>query len=286
MQTPYRRVLTVAGSDSGGGAGIQADLKTFAALGCYGASVITALTAQNTCTVRDVLAVPAQFVTAQLDAVFEDIGADAVKVGMLHSAAVVAAVAAGLQRWDARNVVVDPVMVAKSGDRLLREDALDVLRNDLLPLAAIITPNLPEATALTGVPVETRTDMERAASSILAMGARAVLVKGGHLPAAMGCPDLLAWRLPSGGLERHWLEGERIATPNTHGTGCTLSSAIAASLALGLPLLDAVAAARRYLRGAVQAGASYSLGHGHGPLHHFYALWQPAPAGPPDSMEA
>jgi hydroxymethylpyrimidine/phosphomethylpyrimidine kinase len=269
----YVRALTIAGSDSGGGAGIQADLKTFSALGCYGMSVITAITAQNTREVTAVQAVPEEMVVAQLDAVLSDIGADAIKIGMLHNAGTTAAVAEALRQWKAGPVVLDPVMVAKSGDRLLSEQAIDALRQHLFPIADLITPNLPEAEALLGRAVNERGDMERAATDLLGFGAGAVLLKGGHLQGER-VSDVLAQRLESGGMATRWFEYPRVDTANTHGTGCTLSSAVAAYLARGQTLQDAVAAARDYVQAAIEAGAAFELGRGHGPVLHFHATWE------------
>lgn len=263
-------VLTIAGSDSGGGAGVQADLKAFSALGAYGASVLCALTAQNTRAVTAIHDVPPEFVTAQIDAVFDDLRIDAVKIGMLSRPEVIAAVAEGLRRHDAGPVVVDPVMVAKSGDRLLAADATRALVQDLLPLAAVLTPNLPEAGVLLDRPAPTtRDEMAAAARDLLAMGPEWVLLKGGHLDGDTS-PDHLAAR--SG--ETLWLESARIPTANTHGTGCTLSSAIAARLGHGREVPDAVRDAKDYLRGAIAAADQLDVGHGHGPVHHFHALWR------------
>jgi hydroxymethylpyrimidine/phosphomethylpyrimidine kinase len=260
--------LTIAGSDSGGGAGIQADLKTFSALGVYGASVLTALTAQNTREVTAIHDVPAEFVTAQIDAVFSDIRIDAVKVGMLSRPETIAAVAAGLARWQPRFVVVDPVMVAKSGDRLLRAEAVAALRERLLPLATLLTPNLPEAADLLAErPACERRQMAGVAARLQGLGVANVLLKGGHLGGAQS-PDLL---LAEG--ELYWFEGPRVTTRNTHGTGCSLSSAIAAGLARGRPLPTAVAEAKRWLEAALRAADRLGIGHGHGPVHHFHALW-------------
>jgi hydroxymethylpyrimidine/phosphomethylpyrimidine kinase len=260
--------LTIAGSDSGGGAGIQADLKTFSALGVYGCSVITALTAQNTRAVAAIHDVPPDFLRAQIDTVFEDIRIDAVKIGMLGRPEVIVAVAEGLRRWRPRWIVLDPVMVAKSGDALLREEAVSALREELLPLADLITPNLPEAAVLLGEePVRERAAMGRVAARLQGLGARNVLLKGGHLGGPTS-PDLLLF-----GGELHWLEGRRVDTRNTHGTGCTLSSAIAAYLARGRPLPEAVARAKAWLTEALAAADSLGVGHGHGPVHHFHALW-------------
>jgi hydroxymethylpyrimidine/phosphomethylpyrimidine kinase len=270
LKTPatlrYPRVLSIAGSDSGGGAGIQADLKTFAALGCYGMTAITALTAQNTVGVRSIHAVPSAILADQIDAVAEDIGIDAVKIGMLHSAETVRTVAAALQRHALKTVVLDPVMIATSGAVLIDQEAIAVLVRDLFPLSTLVTPNLDEAALLVGRPLASEADMEGAARQLLEMGASAVLLKGGHL-AGNTVSDLLLAR----GAAPHWMRAPRIATGNTHGTGCTLSSAIAAQLALGRELADAVEAARGFIRGALEAGAGVRTGAGSGPLNHGYA---------------
>jgi hydroxymethylpyrimidine/phosphomethylpyrimidine kinase len=265
----YYRVLTIAGSDSGGGAGIQADLKTFSALGCFGMSVITALTAQNTCVVTDILPVPTAFIAAQMDAVLEDIGVDAVKIGMLHSPEVIETVAQKLVQWKCPNVVVDPVMVSKSGDKLLREDAVKALKQTLIPLATLITPNLPEVSVLLDRPVETAGDMSRAAQDLAELGCANVLVKGGHLTGE-NSGDLLFDKQNQAMIN---LPGERIDTKNSHGTGCTLSSAITANLARGMVLEPAVKMAKVYITHALRAGAEYRTGKGHGPVHHFYKFW-------------
>jgi hydroxymethylpyrimidine/phosphomethylpyrimidine kinase len=268
MQRPTPIALTIAGSDSGGGAGIQADLKTFSALGAYGCSVITALTAQNTRGVRGILGVDPGFVRAQLDAVFEDIAVCAVKIGMLGTAATIMAVAEGLERWRPAWVVLDPVMVAKGGDRLLEADAVAALRDRLVPLASLVTPNLPEAADLLGVPVPTQREaMPDVARGVLRLGAGGVLLKGGHL-SGDASPDLLMH-----GDAVQWFEAARVSTRNTHGTGCTLSAAIAAGLAGGLPMARAVAEAKRYIEGAIAASDQLQIGHGHGPVHHFYRVW-------------
>ncbi len=265
----YHRALTIAGSDSGGGAGIQADLKTFAALGCYGFSVITALTAQNTRGVTAIESVPAHFVEQQMEAVLTDIGVDAVKIGMIHSPEIIGSVAATLQRYRAPNIVLDPVMIAKSGDRLLQKEAVQALAKLLLPLAAVITPNLPEAAVLLGRPLERLEEMEQAARDLARLGPAAILLKGGHLGGERS-PDLLYQRQED---RVTLLDGSRVQTANTHGTGCTLSSAIAAGLACGLALAEAVRRAKEYLTGALQRGAAYRLGSGHGPVHHFWEHW-------------
>jgi hydroxymethylpyrimidine/phosphomethylpyrimidine kinase len=259
--------LTIAGSDSGAGAGIQADLKTFAALGVYGTCAITAITAQNTQRVSEVFELPPGLVAAQIDAVVSDIGADAVKTGMLASAQIIEVVAAKVREHDLRPLVVDPVMVAKSGDRLLREDAIDVLRSQLLPLATVLTPNLPEAEVLLGRRLETWDDVCAGAKELVAMGAQAVVMKGGHREGSTVI-DLLY-----DGHEFHEFTATRFDTKNTHGTGCTFASAIAAALAKGESVRGSVAMAKAYVTKALQM--SYVVGHGHGPVHHFFRYWQP-----------
>ena len=261
------RVLSIAGSDSGGGAGIQADLKTAAALGCYGMTAITAITAQNTVGVRAIHALPPALLAQQIDAVVEDIGVDAVKIGMLHDPEVVRVVAAAIRRHRLRNVVLDPVMVATSGDRLITAPTVRVLVEELFPLVTLVTPNLDEAAWLLERTLGDAAQLDAAAESLQALGAPAVLVKGGHLPGAEVIDVLLL--APPAGLRR-W-RSARIASRNTHGTGCTLSSAIACHLALGLALPDAVQAARDYVQHALAAGADLRVGHGHGPLNHGFA---------------
>ncbi len=260
--------LTIAGSDSGGGAGIQADLKTFSALGVYGASVITALTAQNTKGVSGIHDVPPEFITAQMDAVFSDLAVDAVKIGMLSQPVAIAAVARGIEQHGARNIVLDPVMVATSGDRLLAPDAIDVLKRLLIPRALVITPNLPEAAALLDAPLAvTEAEMQDQAERLLALGPRAVLLKGGHAAGA----ESVDFLVEQGSFAR--LAAERIATANTHGTGCTLSSAIAAGLAKGSDLAEAVREAKAYVTASLAASAKLRIGTGHGPVHHFHGWW-------------
>ena len=261
---PVARALTIAGSDSGGGAGIQADLKTFTALHVYGASVLTAVTAQNSVGVHGVVNLPPEFVARQLDAVLGDIGADAAKTGMLSSAPIIDAVAVGLRAHGVRRLVVDPVMVAKSGDSLLEPAARAALIERILPLALVVTPNLLEASALAGMPVGTEDEMAAAAARIHAFGPAWVLVKGGHLkgPAV----DLLF-----DGREVRRLVAERIPTPHTHGTGCTYAAAIAAGLARGATVPDAVGAAKRYVTAAIREG--FALGRGVGSLRHFVERW-------------
>ncbi len=266
MTTPI--ALTIAGSDSSGGAGIQADLKTFAALGVYGASVITALTAQNTSGVSGINVVPADFVTAQIDAVFRDLRVNAVKIGMVAQLATIDAIAAGLTRWTPKHVVLDPVMVATSGDRLLATEAVDALRTRLMPHASLVTPNLPEAAALLDEPVAlSETAIERQGRRLLAMGCRAVLIKGGHGQGAESIDYLI---------DRNRiiaLAAPRIATKNTHGTGCSLSSAIAAGLAKGDDMETAVRNAKAWVSAAIAAADRLDVGHGNGPIHHFHEFY-------------
>lgn len=261
------RALTIAGSDSGGGAGIQADLKTFAALGVYGMSAITALTAQNTMGVRGVVEIEPDFVSSQVRAVVEDIGVDAVKTGMLANAAIIRRVAEDVRDLSIANLIVDPVMVAKSGDALLRQDAVQSLIEELFPLALVVTPNLHEASALVGWEVKDAGGMREAASLIRAMGPRFVVVKGGHLP---GNPmDLLY-----DGEKYREYANERCRSRHTHGTGCTFASAIAAEVARGRDVETAVAAAKAYITGAIRKGLA--IGKGHGPVHHFHELYRRA----------
>lgn len=261
-------VLTIAGSDSGGGAGIQADLKAMSALGVYGLSVITALTAQNTRAVTAIHDVPPDMIAAQLDAVFEDIRIDAVKIGMLSRPEVIEVVAERLRHHGADKVVLDPVMVAKSGDALLQPDAVSALITHLLPLALIITPNLPEAGVLLDRPPPADVDqMQKAADDLRALGPRAVLLKGGHLTEG-DAVDIF-----DDGRTLEELRSKRVATRNTHGTGCTLSAAIAALLGQGLDLPAAARSAKDYVAHAIAAADRLDVGQGHGPVHHFHALW-------------
>ncbi len=255
--------MTVAGSDSGGGAGIQADLKTFAVLGVHGTSAITAITAQNTQGVTEILELPTSLVREQIDVVVRDIGVQAAKTGMLSSAAIIATVAEAMRSHRIRNLVVDPVMVAKGGARLLRDDAVVVLRKQLVPLAAVITPNLPEAAVLLGRRVESLNDRRQAARDLVGLGARAAVVKGGHA-------DSDATDVFFDGTRMVELEGERIATANTHGSGCTFSAAITAGLARGASPFDAVREAKAFITEAIRN--SLELGHGHGPVNPAFGL--------------
>ena len=269
--------LTIAGSDSSGGAGIQADLKTMTAHGVYGMSAVTALTAQNTTGVTDILAVPPAFLAAQLDAVFADIPPDAVKIGMVADAALIHVIAEKLDEYDAKNVVVDPVMVATSGARLISEDAVEALVSELLPRAALITPNIPEAEVLADMAITDRTAMTAAAARIHERTHAAVLMKGGH--SVDDANDLLVDDTGA-----RWFEGRRIATSNTHGTGCTLSSAIASNLARGIDTDTAVARAKAYLSGALAAGLD--LGHGSGPLGRRRGTTREGPLLPKEIINA
>jgi hydroxymethylpyrimidine/phosphomethylpyrimidine kinase len=262
----YPRVLSIAGSDSGGGAGIQADLKTCSALGCFGMTAITAITAQNTCGVDAIHAVPAAMLAKQIDAVVSDIGVDAVKIGMLHDPDVVNVVAGAIRRYQWRAVVLDPVMVAAGGDRLIAEETIAVLVQALFPLATVITPNLDEAALLLGRPLQAESELPAAAQELMKSGAQAVLLKGGHLPGEQ-VVDLLLQKEQA--MIR--MSDLRIESRNTHGTGCTLSSAIACYLALGHALPEAVRLARSFIYQAIAHGADVQTGRGHGPLNHAYA---------------
>jgi hydroxymethylpyrimidine/phosphomethylpyrimidine kinase len=258
-----KTALTIAGSDSGGGAGIQADLKAFSAHHVFGMSVITAVTAQNTVEVRSIQSIDTNIIADQIAAVFEDIPVDAVKIGMLGSNEVIETVAEQLRIFKPANLVVDPVMIAKSGDRLLSENAITSLKTNLLPLATLLTPNLPEAETLTGLAIQTKQDLYTVCQQLHELGAKNILLKGGH---SLGNPNDLFYD----GKHFHWLKAERIPTKNTHGTGCTLSSAITANLANGLSLKDSIESAKIYITEAIRH--SFPLGHGHGPVHHFYSF--------------
>ncbi len=264
MDAPYK-ALTIAGSDSGAGAGIQADLKTFAALGVYGTSVITAVTAQNTKGVTQILELPLDLISAQIDAVIEDIGAFALKTGMLANAEIIGVVAEKIRQHRLQNIVVDPVMVAKGGDILLRQDAIETLRSRLLPLATIVTPNIPEAEQLTGIKGTRIQDLKDAAKQIIDLGARSVVIKGGHRKGP-------ATDLFFDGKNFRTLRTARISTANTHGTGCTFSAAITAGLAKGDQLEKAVVQAKKYITRAIREG--FAIGSGHSPVHHFYRFWE------------
>lgn len=269
IKKKYFRALTIAGSDNSGGAGIQADLKTFSALGCYGMSVITALTAQNTQGVHGIKEIPPEFVIQQIQTVMEDVGVDAVKIGMLFNSPIIREVAKFLRENPVSSLVVDPVMFAKSGDRLLLKDAIDSFCRELIPLATVLTPNNAEAAAILGRPINSPDEMEQAAIDLCQMGPQAVVVKGGNL-LKDSSNDCLFFR--EGKI--HWLNQKRVQTNNVHGTGCTFSAAIAAFLARSFSIEDAVLEAKKYLTGALEAGAGYKLGKGKGPVMHFYKTWK------------
>ena len=266
----YKRALTIAGSDPSGGAGIQADLKTFSACGCFGTSAIVAVVDENTVGVTDVHPVPVEFVTGQIRSVLDDIGTDAVKIGMLHSSELIRAVRDTLAPYALRNVVLDPVMVATSGDALLQEEAVATLRDELIPAVRIITPNIPEAELLLGRKIESQESLPEAARELSCGGRVSVFLKAGHLT-----DEELVDIFYNAEEDRILpLRSRRLATRNTHGTGCTLSSALAAFLALGCGLDEAAAKAKEYIAGAIEAGAEYEIGRGHGPVHHFFRLWE------------
>ena len=269
MKTPYFRALTIAGSDNSGGAGIQADLKTFSALGCYGMSVITALTAQNTKGVRGIQEVEPDFIEEQIHSILDDIGVDAIKIGMLFNIPIIKTVAKILREKVTSFIVVDPVMYAKSGDRLLQEEAVQAIKEDLFPFATIITPNLLETEALLGRSIQSLEAMQQATVDLCSLGPKAAVVKGGGLTDS-NSDDCLMVR----GARFQWLKQDRIDTQNIHGTGCTFSSAITAFLARSYNLEDAVKEAKIYLTQALKAGADKNLGHGKGPVMHFYNTWK------------
>ena len=266
MKKKYSTVLTIAGSDSGGGAGIQADIKAISAMGCYAASAITAITVQNTMGVQAVHPVPLDILAGQIDAVLSDIGADAVKIGMLHSAAVVKIVAEKIEEYGIKNVVLDPVMVSTSGHRLIEESAVEVIKERLLPLARVVTPNVPEAEILIGRKISGASDFQDIAKELSERYGVSVLLKAGHLSGET-LTDCF-YHAEDGSIV--WLPSKRVDTKNTHGTGCTLSSAFAASLAKGMDLTTAAITAKRYIEQAILSGAEYEIGHGHGPLNHFF----------------
>ncbi|MFI3316411.1 MAG: bifunctional hydroxymethylpyrimidine kinase/phosphomethylpyrimidine kinase [Rikenellaceae bacterium] len=264
----YNRVLTIAGSDSGGGAGIQADIKAISACGCFAASAITAVTVQNTVGVEAVHAIPLDILEGQIEAVLSDIGADAIKIGMMHSAEVVEVVCRQLDKFAIQNVVVDPVMVATSGHRLIEQQAIESLKAELLPRARVITPNIPEAEILLGESITEQSSLPQMARALSMQGRVSVLLKAGHLS-----DDVLTDILYNAETDEIVeLTSQRLTTPNTHGTGCTLSSALAAMLAKGMPLNDAARAAKEYINGAIISGARFEIGHGHGPVDHFFAF--------------
>lgn len=261
--------LTIAGFDGSGGAGIQADLKTFSALGCYGTTALTALPVQNTMGVRSIYDINTGCVEEQIKAVLEDIPIDAIKIGMLHRQEIIESVANILNHYEATNIVLDPVMVAKSGDKLLMPKAISSMKEKLLPITTVLTPNLSEASELLGREVCDKAQMEKAALDLIQMGPQVVIVKGGHLNG--DCDDCVCLKNPH--LEIHWLSTPRIQTRNTHGTGCTFSAAIAAFLARGFTILDSINHAKEYLTQAIDAGRGLKIGQGNGPVHHFHHLW-------------
>jgi len=265
----YKKALTIAGSDSSGGAGIQADLKTFAANGVYGMSAITAITAQNTEGVRDIHPIPIKILESQIAAVMDDIGADALKIGMLHSSEVIQTVLDALKKYQMENVVLDPVMVATSGDKLLRDEAIETLIKDLLPAVSVITPNIPEAEIILEKKIKTEEDFQNAARELSQTGAKSVLLKSGHFKGGE-LSDIFYITSKDELIEMPF---KRIETKNTHGTGCTLSSAVAAWLALGYPLKEAIQKGMEYTHQAIFEGSAYQIGKGHGPVHHFYKFW-------------
>lgn len=266
----YSRVLTIAGSDSGGGAGVQADIKTISACGCYAASAITAITVQNTIGVQSVVGLPIEAIEGQMEAVLSDIGADCVKIGMLHSSEVIHCIAKALRKHKIEKVVLDTVMVSTSGHRLIEESAIETLIKELIPLATVITPNIPEAEILLGERINSQEDLIIAAQKLARKFNVSVLLKAGHLT-----NDLLTDYFYNNEKQRSLaLTSKRLDTPNTHGTGCTLSSAIASMLAKGYEIEEAIQKAKEYLTGAIEVGANYQIGHGHGPVCHFWNLWK------------
>lgn len=266
----YKCVLTIAGSDPSGGAGIQADLKTFSACGCYGASAIVAVVDENTVGVSGVHPIPVAFVAGQIKSVLDDIGADAIKIGMLHSSDLILAVKDILLQYNISNIVLDPVMVATSGDKLLMDEAIDTLIQELIPCVRVITPNIPEAEILLGKKITCQTDLPLVIKDLSFNKSVSVLLKAGHLVE----DELIDIFYNAETDEIRQLPSKRIHTKNTHGTGCTLSSAIAAFLAQGLPLTEAVTEAKEYINNAIIAGAEYEIGKGHGPVHHFWNFWK------------
>ncbi|MDD2438546.1 MAG: bifunctional hydroxymethylpyrimidine kinase/phosphomethylpyrimidine kinase [Massilibacteroides sp.] len=270
MKKQYKRALSIAGSDPSGGAGIQADLKTFSACGCYGATAIVAVVDENTVGVTGVHPVPVPFVVGQIKSVLDDIGADAIKIGMLHSSELIRAVKETLSHYSIRNIVLDPVMVATSGDKLVQDEAIDTLKNELIPHVRVITPNIPEAEILLGKEIRSQNDLPLVIKDLSFGRSVSVLLKAGHL-----CDDELVdvfYNAETDEIIK--LRSKRIYTLNTHGTGCTFSSAIAAFLARGFSLNNAVKKAKEYMENAIQAGSEYEIGKGHGPVHHFFNFWE------------
>lgn len=270
QQSHLVKVLTIAGFDGSGGAGIQADLKTFSALGCYATTALTSLPVQNTTGVKSVYEIETICLEEQIVSIFEDMTLDAVKIGMLHRQEIIESVATLLKHYQTRNIVLDPVMVAKSGDRLLKAEAISSMKIKLFPIVTVLTPNLLEASEILERSIQNKKEMEEAAIELLQMGPQAVVVKGGHL--SSNCDDCLC--LNKSKPEIHWFARKRIETRHTHGTGCTFSAAIAAFLAKGFPIYESVMKAKEYLTGAIEAGKELKVGRGNGPVHHFYQLWQ------------
>lgn len=264
----YKRALSIAGFDGSGGAGIQADLKTFSALGCYGMTVLTALPIQNTQGVQSIYELPIQCIQEQMESLFDDIGVDVVKIGMLHRTEIIEVVANFLKNHFSGKIVVDPVMVAKSGDRLLLPEAVTAIKELILPITTVLTPNIPEAEDLLQKKIILKSDMENAAKELSSMGPKAVVVKGGHKVGDLS-EDCLYYQD-----EIHWYQSERIHTTNTHGTGCTFSAAIAAILTHGYSIPEAIEKAKEYLTKALKSGADYKIGFGNGPVNHFYDVWK------------
>ncbi len=265
----FYKVLSIAGFDGSGGAGIQADLKTFSALGCYGTTALTALPIQNTLGVRSIYDISTLCIEEQIKAILDDMHMNAVKIGMLHRQDIIESVANILCQYSAQNIVLDPVMIAKSGDKLLMSNAIATMREVLFPITTVLTPNLLEASELLGHKIRSKAQMEKAALELIEMGPQAIVVKGGHLNG--DCDDCLALREPI--VEIHWLSSPRIQTKNTHGTGCTFSAAIASFLARGFTIFDSVNRAKSYLTTSIEAGANIKTGQGNGPVHHFHHLW-------------
>lgn len=270
MKKQYKRALTIAGSDPSGGAGIQADLKTFSACGCYGMTVITAVVDENTIGVTDVHPIPVPFVSGQIKSVLDDIGADAIKIGMLHSSELIRAVKKTLLKYNISNIVLDPVMVATSGDKLLQDEAIETLKTELIPYVRVITPNIPEAEILIGTKITSQQDLPLVVRDLSFNRSVSVLLKAGHLTD----DELVDVFYNAETDEVIELRSKRVQTLNTHGTGCTFSSAIAAFLAHGLSLNDAITKAKEYMVKAITIGAQYEIGKGHGPVHHFFDFWE------------
>ncbi len=269
----FYTVLTIAGFDGSGGAGIQADLKTFSALGCYGTTALTAIPIQNTVGVRSVYEIEASCIKDQIKAILDDISINAVKIGMLHNQSVIESVADILNQYSVSNIVLDPVMVAKSGDMLLQPNAIATMKELIFPMTTVLTPNLLETSKLVGYEILTKADMEKAALDLLEMGPQNIVVKGGHLNG--NCDDCLA--IKNSSIEIRWLSSQRIQTKNTHGTGCTFSAAIASFLAKGFTVFESVSLAKQYLTKSIEAGANIKVGQGNGPVHHFHRLWNDLP---------